>query len=173
MMLAGLGLRPWNASSLFVYFIFWAGLLAWEWNQSWNPRGTVLSMWAGLNSAQPLKAVWRVMGFNSWFWIVLLFNSGQSVRGLSRFPSGSLGEFLWFFAGGVIFVAVFLRSRANSRLLQRRLAAEFREIVREPLPDPQDPRFWRWNVRERFPWGWEIAQAQLHERLARRQADGS
>ena len=34
-----------------------------------------------------------------------------------------------------------------------RLISEFREIVREPLPDPSDPRFKSRNVRERFPWG--------------------
>lgn len=49
------------------------------------------------------------------------------------------------------------------------LFREFREIVREPLPDPSDPRFKKWDVRERFPWGWEMVQHQLHERLARRQ----
>jgi len=52
-------------------------------------------------------------------------------------------------------------------ICQTRLVREFREIVREPLPDPSDPRFKRWNVRERFPWGWGLVQQQLHERLAR------
>jgi hypothetical protein len=49
-----------------------------------------------------------------------------------------------------------------------RLTAELREIAREALPDLDDPRFKRWDVRERFPWGWLILQQQLHERLARR-----
>jgi hypothetical protein len=48
------------------------------------------------------------------------------------------------------------------------LISEFREIVREPLPDPNDPRFKQWDVRERFPWGWKYVQQQLHERLARK-----
>ena len=48
------------------------------------------------------------------------------------------------------------------------LIREFREIVREPLPNPNDPRFKKWDVHERFPWGWGIVQQQLHERLARR-----
>ena len=51
---------------------------------------------------------------------------------------------------------------------ESRLVLEFREIVREPLPEPGDPRFKKWNVQERFPWGWELAQQQLHERLARK-----
>jgi hypothetical protein len=58
------------------------------------------------------------------------------------------------------------RDRADL-VASTRLVAEFREIVREPVPDPQDPRFKQWNVRERFPWGWELVQQQLHERLAR------
>jgi hypothetical protein len=53
-------------------------------------------------------------------------------------------------------------------ICETRLVREFREIVREPLPDPSDPRFKRWNVRERFPWGWQRVQQQLHGRLARR-----
>ena len=172
MLTAGLGLRRWDSTSLLVYFMLWSGLLFWEWNQSWNPRSTLLSMWAGLNSARPAQAVWRVMGFNSWVWVWILFNLRQGVRGLHNFPSGSLGEVLFVVAGGFIILAMFLRSRLAAGVLQRRLAAEFREIVREPLPDPHDPRFKQWNVRERFPWGWAIVQEQLHERLARREADG-
>jgi hypothetical protein len=64
-----------------------------------------------------------------------------------------------------------LRSSASSavhRIYERRLISEFREIVREPLPDPSDPRFQAWDVSERFPPGWGLAQYQLHERLARR-----
>jgi ABC-type transport system involved in multi-copper enzyme maturation permease subunit len=58
------------------------------------------------------------------------------------------------------------------RIIGRRLIREFREIVREPLPDPSDPRFKKWNVLERFPWGWEPAQHQLLERLGRKSYDG-
>jgi ABC-type transport system involved in multi-copper enzyme maturation permease subunit len=51
---------------------------------------------------------------------------------------------------------------------EERLISEFREIVREPLPDPRDPRFKKWNVQERFPWGWGLVQHQLLERLGRK-----
>jgi hypothetical protein len=51
---------------------------------------------------------------------------------------------------------------------EQRLVSEFREIAREPLPDPHDPRFKKWDGRERFPWGWGVVQEQLHERLVRR-----
>jgi hypothetical protein len=51
---------------------------------------------------------------------------------------------------------------------ENRLISEFREIVREPLPGPSDPRFKKWDIRERFPQGWSLVQQQLHERLVRR-----
>ena len=60
------------------------------------------------------------------------------------------------------------QSKRASDSHELRLVLEFREIVREPVPDPNDPRFKNWNVRERFPWGWQIVQQQLHERVARR-----
>lgn len=59
----------------------------------------------------------------------------------------------------------------DDRSLCARLIREFREIVREPLPDPHDPRFKKWNPRERFPWGWELMQHQLVERLGRKSFD--
>jgi ABC-type transport system involved in multi-copper enzyme maturation permease subunit len=59
----------------------------------------------------------------------------------------------------------------RQRTCARRLISEFREIVREPVPDPSDPRFKKWNVLERFPWGWELVQHQLLERLGRKSVD--
>jgi hypothetical protein len=56
----------------------------------------------------------------------------------------------------------------QERICGRRLIREFREIVREPLPDPTDPRFKKWNPQERFPWGWGLVQQQLHERVVRK-----
>ena len=60
------------------------------------------------------------------------------------------------------------RALADFVLSLNVLVREFREIGREPLPDPTDPRFKKWDVHERFPWGWGLVQQQLHERLARR-----
>lgn len=53
-----------------------------------------------------------------------------------------------------------------------RLTRDFREIVREPLPDPSDPRFREWQMHERFPWEGMPAkehrfQAWLGRRLGR------
>ncbi len=67
----------------------------------------------------------------------------------------------------------FPKSEALDRIYETRLISEFREIVGEPLPDPSDPRFKKWDVRERFPWGWGLVQQQLHERLVRRLTEPS
>ncbi len=88
----------------------------------------------------------------------------------SVFPAGSLGE-LQLLAFTAFLVLVFSGpSKYDADYWEKRLVAEFREIVREPLPDPDDPRFKTWDPRERFPWGWAVVQGQLHERMARRQA---
>jgi hypothetical protein len=67
----------------------------------------------------------------------------------------------------------FIRAKAaeQERVSGSRLVSEFREIVREPLPDPSDPRFKKWKGLERFPWGWGVAQHQLLERLGRKPSD--
>jgi len=168
MMLAGLGLRSWNGPALFVYLGIWAALLFWEWHQSWNQRGALLSMWASLNSARPAYAVWRTLGFNSWIWLWILFNLRHGLRGLQSFPTGSEVEFGLVFLGAFILIAFVRLAPAKSNVLEQRLISEFREIIREPVPDPHDPRFKQWNPRGRFPWGWQILQQQLHERVARR-----
>jgi hypothetical protein len=88
--------------------------------------------------------------------------------------TGSTVELALVCGAGLIFLIIYLVKRSGllveANRWERRLALEFREIVREPLPDPTDPRFKKWKVRERFPWGWDPARHQLHERLARRRA---
>jgi ABC-type transport system involved in cytochrome c biogenesis permease component len=169
LMLVGLCLRTWNSSSLSVYFIVWGGLLFWAWQQSWNFGRTALSMWAALNSGRPLHAVWKASGLSSWVWIWILFNLRHLLFGLASFPSGSVTELFFVSVFVIIAFSLFLRSFNETNVYRERLKAEFREIVREPIPDPRDSRFKQWNIRERFPWGWELALDQLHERLVRRE----
>jgi hypothetical protein len=147
-------------------------------------------MWASLNCGRPVHAVWRTSGFSTWSWIWILFNLQHLGRRFQQFPSGSLGEMMLASFLVFIWLLVWLSRRSftwvvhagqlksvpqagvlvdgSTAMCQSRLIGEFREIVREPLPDPSDPRFKKWNVRERFPWGWGLVQQQLHERLARR-----
>jgi hypothetical protein len=129
-------------------------------------------------------------------WILNLYNFPITGRGFKQFPTGSLGEVVFVSGIALIstiwFVAILIARRrraddyvwnrrektwtpvvlskgnALDRGRERRLIAEFREIVREPLPERNDPRFKKWDVRERFPQNWGVVQEQLHERFARK-----
>jgi hypothetical protein len=173
MMGAGLLLRSWTLPALCVYFALWFGLVVWDWRQIAQPRSTLLSMWASLNSAQPARAVWRCFGpyywIMLWLWWIVLY-APRSSRW--AFPSGNVSEVILVPFLGLALLAALRNERVNSETLESRLVSEFREIVREPLPDPADPRFKQWQVRDRFPWGWEIIQQQLHERTVRRRGLG-
>lgn len=185
-MFAGLSVRTWTQSALVVYFIVWSFLLVWTWSLGREWPRLLPVMWVSLNCGRPAYAVWRASGFNGWSWFWILFNLRGIGRGFQRFPTGSLGEAVLVAAVGfVLFVVLvakaFRPGRANAQEIvwdpkakiwrtysAARLILEFREIVREPLPEPGDPRYKSWNIRERFPWGWELVQQQLHERVARR-----
>jgi ABC-type transport system involved in multi-copper enzyme maturation permease subunit len=196
MMVVGLAIRPWTPASLMVYLLLWIALLAWTLSIGRWQSGLLRVMWVSLNCARPALAVWRSSGLNTWSWIWIVFNLQSLGRQFGNFPTGSTIEII-VISCVVVGVLVSwlgnvyskkhpsmhqlkwnpqkstwlpghgLRDSAGQQSASR-LIAEFREIVREPLPDPTDPRFKRWNVRERFPWGWEIVQQQLHERLARK-----
>ncbi len=196
MMLTGLLMRPWNSNALVVYFCAWLVLLTWSWSLSrWLSR-LLPVMWASVNCGRPALAVWRTSGLNSWSWIWMLFWLQGLGAGFRRFPSGSAVELvvsacvafglllvwlgklfsnnsprfqdLWWDSRSNVWLPWRSRIAGKASQYEGRLIAEFREIVREPLPDPKDPRFKKWNVGERFPWGWGMVQQQLHERLARK-----
>lgn len=172
MMLTGLTMRNWTGSALYVYGAIWTVLLAWAWNQSSRWRATAFVLWASLNSARPAYAVSRAMGLTSWSWLWIVFNLRFLFAKLPAFPTGSQGE-VWFVSFILFVVLVPLALQVlfdvktetgwGSRVWkgwERRLVNEFRDIVREPLPDPDDPRFKKWKPGERFPWGWDLAQQQ-------------
>lgn len=134
---------------------------------------------------------------SKWFIWILVWNFYCFLQfgGIQRFPRGSAAEVwftfllltwvLWVGGGFVgnrgrvhdfmwdpqakVWLRVTVPKNARiDRVCETRLIAEFREIAREPVPDPSDPRFRKWNARERFPWGWDLVQEQLHERLVRK-----
>jgi ABC-type transport system involved in multi-copper enzyme maturation permease subunit len=196
MMLGGLLIRPWNGAALVVYLVIWLFLLSWSWGLGRHWSRVLPVMWASLNCGRPAHAVWRTSGFNAWSWIWIVFNLQHLGRGFQRFPTGSVLELVIVSLLAFVLMLIWIgriarrgsthfpdliwdprgmsrRSRGSSLdsaagAVEARLIREFREIVREPLPDPNDERFKKWNVRERFPWGWELVQQQLYERLARR-----
>ena len=188
-MLGGLAMRRWNAGALGEYFGIWLFLLTWTWSLGRQRSRLLPVMWASLNCGRPAHAVWRAYGSNTWAsWIWLPFCLQFYVRQFQKFPTGSPGEITILFLLVLVWLAWFV-SRSFGRAARvrgmwwdpqakvwvkdadgvfgTRLVREFREIVREPLPDPGDPRFKKWDARERFPWGWGLAQQQLHERVAR------
>jgi hypothetical protein len=172
MMMGGLLTRRWNETALVEYFVIWLCLLMWSWRLVRRLSRVLPVMWASLNCGRPAQAVWRTSGFNSWSWIWIVFNLQSLSRGFRWFPTGSVLELTFVLFVAMIWMIIWLvnvpKSASIAGICESRLIAEFREIVREPLPDPNDPRFKKWNVQERFPWGWELVQQQLHERLARR-----
>jgi hypothetical protein len=153
LMLAGLFVRPWKTSALVVYFGIWAWLLFWTWLQTMAPRGALLSMWGGLNTGRPATAAWAAFGLKSWGWLWFFYSFRYALSGLRSFPSGSVGEIIMVILGSLFVLPTLLHSRQSNEFLRQRLVSEFRDIVREPLPDPHDPRFKHWKIRERFPWG--------------------
>jgi hypothetical protein len=190
MMLGGLATRHWSRGALTVYFLVWLFLLAWTWSLDRRLGRVLPAMWAGLNCARPARAVISVSGLKSLSWILFnVLQLGRGSKGFPGFPDGSRGELVTCSLVALIWVLeLWLRSftrtihvpdltwKPQTKLWSEgaattcatRLIREFREIVREPLPDPTDPRFKEWDMRERFPWGWALVQEQLHERLARK-----
>jgi hypothetical protein len=123
-------------------------------------------------------------------WILFSFyNLRQLGAGFRRFPTGSSTELI--VVGSIAFLVSaiwlgrflfnkryesmpdpYIRWDSKAKIWRTyvtggRLIREFREIVREPLPDPHDPRFKGWKMQDRFPWGAQLIQQQLHERVAR------
>jgi ABC-type transport system involved in multi-copper enzyme maturation permease subunit len=176
MMLAGLAMRNWTGSAMFVYGVVWMVLLLWAVDQTRDWQATSLVLWVSLNCGRPAHSVWRTTGLKSWSWVWVLLNLQLLSSKLPTFPSGSTFEVVFASIVGGLLLLVFLRkwmlhmgkAAHAAKNWEQRLVSEFREIVREPLPDPHDPRFKKWDGRERFPWGWGVVQEQLHERLVRR-----
>lgn len=196
MILAGLEARAWTLGTLAIYLTIWLAMIIWSWSLWRQTEHAMPVMWASLNSGQPMRAWVRTSSLKGlWGWVVA-WNVVWLARGAewTRFPSGSTEELILLGISAVLTCTPLLmnvalpilgragaaRSTGTGRMWlilsaaaawrQRRLIAEFREIAREPLPDANDRRFKHWNARERFPWGWEMVQTQLHERLARRAA---
>ncbi|MCX6927423.1 MAG: hypothetical protein NT154_30095 [Verrucomicrobia bacterium] len=180
MALAGLALRDWSGSSLFVYGAIWTVLLFWAWSQSQHGQAVAYVLWVSLNCARPAHAVWRTMGLTSWSWLWIPFNLRFLFTQLPAFPTGSTGEIVFVsfvllaVVGPMALRALFAGKTGTGGASQvwggweRRLISQFRDIVREPVPDPDDPRFKKWNVGERFPCDLDLVQRWIptgHSRI--------
>jgi hypothetical protein len=154
LLLATLGyfVRQWNPTAIAVYLIGWALLC---WFVIAQPRKTLITaIWVALISGRAAYSVFRIHGFNyGWLWMFYNFyrvgvNFGNSA---AQFPKGTLTEIVIVSIIGVVtlFVAFFGLGRTKLWCL---LLCEMRAIAREPVPDPDDPRFKKWkDIKQPFP----------------------
>jgi len=155
MMVAGFMIRSWNVRAAITYALVWCVLCGWC---LVNPRGQILRvMWAALNTGRPVYSVCRWRG-SKWTWVWMLFNARNLIRsgfvpGAAAFPTGSVWEFT-FVCIAVSLVCVFYSvgrtvQQELERDLKRRLIMEMRLIATEPLPDPHDADFEKWESIQR------------------------
>lgn len=151
MMAAGFAIRSWNTFAVVTYVAIWCVLCV---ACLKDFRVSVLRvMWAAVNTGRPVYSVFRWSG-SKWTWIWLLYNFRNLARsgftaGASGFPTGSGGEFALVCTIGVPAAAFYFIWQGAEpeveRDLRRRLTSEMRLIATEPLPDPNDPAFKKWD----------------------------
>jgi hypothetical protein len=123
-----------------------------------------------LNSARINFAIWNQKGKWGRFWVLYnIWNISRGFRNVDSFPSGSTLELFIVIMIVCIFCVFAFPREAESKELDR-LIDEFRGIIREPIPDPDDPRYRKWKQpwNERFPWGPAAFQDRVIERAERR-----
>jgi hypothetical protein len=136
------GFGPSNSSSGFRWY-YWI----WFWNLG------VLQIWRVGFQRFPTGSRLEVVLVLIFTSLLLIFFLLRGLTGLFAHGGAKVRDFEWDpLTMNWVQVKLFTKGQAVDRVYGRRLAREFREIVREPLPDPSDPRFKKWNVLERFPW---------------------
>jgi hypothetical protein len=156
MMALGFMIRSWNVLAAITYLLIWGFLCVWCLN---NPRGRILKvMWAALNTGLPVHSVFRWRG-NRWSWFWMFYNSQILFRngfggGAAAFPTGSILEFTLVSVAVVVTSAFWCLGWTLQGELQsdtrRRLIMDMRLIATEPLPDPNDPFFKKWDGAHRL-----------------------
>ncbi len=165
MMLGGLLRGGWNTASLVSYVLIWCILLGWCLRSM--DRSTALSMWIGANAARPAYAIFRFRRQGPWYWVIMVFNFRNIFRAFGRgsgvhFPTGSPPELIFVGLFSFVMLCVAATAQFSPNKMRQRLIAELRSIAREPLPATQDPRFKKWDVRQRLP---RLAYAEMAERV--------
>jgi ABC-2 family transporter protein len=153
MMLAGLLSRTWNGLAINIYLLIWAGLVVAALISS--VAGLARVMWVALNTARPIHAVYRAQGAPTvWFWIIFnLRNIRGNFLGTAPFPRGTVMELVFtiVFAFFVIILFAGRRSKQISDVGYRNLITRhLHEIAQEPIPDPNDPLFKKWDMNQPF-----------------------
>lgn len=171
--------REWSPTALLNFGLIAFTLLVWTWHAGrahWVPT----TAWVALNSGRTWMAL---TGGGNYKVLIgyLIFTSMVNVRSCAArrmdepsFPTGSVAETCLVVFLFIIFWLIVMAYRNEHKEIRDKLITEFREIVREPVPAPDDPRFeqWREPGKTRFPWGPERFADQIADRMARRREEG-
>jgi ABC-type transport system involved in multi-copper enzyme maturation permease subunit len=160
----------------------WARLLPVMW-ASLNCGRPAYAVWRATGAAPSGNWWYWIWFYNVCFWLQ------AAGRGYHRFPTGSGGELVIAWCVVIVWLVWFVsslfvkhrerpafewdsrakewiggrasKSRGRERVCESRLFREFRDVAREPLPEANDPRFKKWDARERFPWGFPKGDLEL------------
>ena len=153
-----------------VYLIWYGLLLLWHGSLRGESRSRLLVLWLVLHTGRVRWAVWKASGFGGsiWNWWWIFFNFRRALSSARNFPSGSVAELC--LAVAILVVVLIAREVSHNRrkALANRLLFDFREVAREPIPADDDPRLKRWQIDERLPVDEARLQAELVERVVRR-----
>jgi ABC-type transport system involved in multi-copper enzyme maturation permease subunit len=147
---AAIPLRDWNGLALVVYGEIWATMVCLVIvvaRSQTIPR----VMWAALNSARPLFSLTKVVSPP-----ILLVVFGQVLVGVSQsgWPSNFLqGTEAELCVGSAVLILAMTGALCSGRShgVSDRFKRELRAIAQEPVPEPSDPRFKKWDASKRFP----------------------
>jgi hypothetical protein len=156
MILGGIVSRSWNKSAAISFGMIWGVLIVLCLK---HPKSRVLkAMWLALNTGRPTHSVFKLrQGKWTWFWMFFnfrnIFNHGFG-GGMASFPTGSVMEsiFIWimFVVALISFFVAKVMSDADESQTRIRLVSDMRAIAADPLPDPNDPAFKKWDGIERL-----------------------
>lgn len=174
---SALASRDWSPAALLNFGLIVFTVLMWTWHLNWG-RWAQNTAWVALNSGRTWMAITGLAGAKSAFayFFVMACVKARSCTGPRSnepgFPTGSVAETVLVIFLFIIFWLIVWAVSQQPDEPREKLIAEFREIVREPVPAPDDPRFkeWREPMKTRFPWGPERFPDELADRMARRQA---
>jgi hypothetical protein len=173
MLASGIVLGSWTTITFILYLLTWFLLIFWSWNLGERNCELFLALWIALNSARPAFAAKKAREnrpVSILFWICFIVFLPFLI-GFGRVIGAQFELLFAFFT--ICFTGCNSLKWGNDyspdymETWESKLSANFRGIVREPIPDPHDPRYKKWVVSERFPWGWQAVEELLRERLTR------
>lgn len=155
MMVVGFFTRSWTRAAMASYIVIWFVIGCFCLHGM--AEGKYRAMWIALNSGRPAFALThrRTQGgwWKSWYWIYWMTNLRSIFRGLGHagsFPTGSPAEVVIVCLGGFVMFIILAATREQTPEIRPKLIADMRVIACEPVPDANDPRFKKWDTRNRL-----------------------